>query len=136
MVLALTSPAGRGSASAGEVQWLRYRISMRPTMASTLWLELLGGLLIVLGLLLAWAAWAIAQYSIEPGLEKNLLKLRIDLGGFTNGLARNIATAGASMAAVGAVLFFGANHLVRLFRLLLGLAALLAVGVWVWLAFR
>lgn len=105
-------------------------------MASTLWLELLGGLLIVLGLLLAWAAWAIAQYPIEPGLDKNLLKLRIDLGGFTSGLARNIATAGASMAAVGAVLFFGANYLVRLFRLLLGLAAVLAVGIWLWLVLR
>jgi hypothetical protein len=105
-------------------------------MVSTLWLELLGGLLIVLGLLLAWAAWAIAGYSIEPGLEKNLLKVRIDLGGFTQGLAQNIATAGASMAAVGAVLFFGASYLVRLFRLLLGLAALLAIGVWLWLVLK
>ena len=109
---------------------------MRPTMASTLWLELLGGLLIVLGLLLAWGAWAIAQYPIEPGLEKNLLKIRIDLGGFTDGMARNIATGGAGLAAVGGILFFGANYLVRLFRLLLGLAAVLAIGVWLWLVLR
>lgn len=105
---------------------------MRPT-ASTLWLELLGGLLIVLGLLLAWAAWAIAAYPIEPGLERNLLKVRIDLTGLAGSLAHQISTAGASLAAVGAVLFFGANHLVRLFRWLLGLAVVLAVGIWVWL---
>jgi cytoskeletal protein RodZ len=37
---------------------------------------------------------------------------------------------------VGALLFFGAAYLVRLFRLLLGLAALFAVGVWVWLALK
>lgn len=109
---------------------------MRPALASTLWLELLGGLLIVLGLLLAWAAWTIAQHPIDPNLEKNLLKLRIDLAGFTGGLAQNIATAGASLAAVGAVLFFGAGYLVRLFRLLLGVAALLAIGIWLWLMLR
>jgi hypothetical protein len=108
---------------------------MRPT-ASTLWLELLGGLLIVLGLLLAWAAWAIAAYPIEPGLERNLLKVRIDLAGLAGSLAHQISTAGAILASAGAALFFGANHLVRLFRLLLALAALLAVAVWVWLGLR
>jgi hypothetical protein len=38
------------------------------------------------------------------------------------------------MAGVGALLFFGASYLVQVFRVVLGLAALFALGVWAWLA--
>lgn len=109
---------------------------MNTNAVSVLWLELLGGLLVVLGTLLAWLAFTLASQTIDPSLEKNLLRIRLDLPGFLDGLARHLATAGAWMAGVGALLFFGALHLVRLFRLVLGLAALFAVGVWVWLALK
>ncbi|GIW30734.1 MAG: hypothetical protein KatS3mg071_0908 [Meiothermus sp.] len=109
---------------------------MNSNAMSVLWLELLGGLLVVLGVLLAGLAFTLAGQAIDPSLEKNLLRIRLDLSGFLDGLARHLATAGAWMAGVGALLFFGAAHLVRLFRLALGLAALFAVGVWVWLALK
>ncbi|RDI96093.1 hypothetical protein DV704_04025 [Meiothermus sp. QL-1] len=109
---------------------------MRPQPVSVLWLELLGGLLVVLGALLAWLALALAQQTLDPSLEKNLLRVRVDLAGFLEGLAHRVAQLGAWMAGVGAVLFFGAGYLAALLRWLLGLAALFALGVWLWLALR
>ncbi|GIW33017.1 hypothetical protein [Meiothermus sp.] len=98
------------------------------------WLELLGGLLVVLGVLLAWLAFTLANQTIDPNLEKNLMRVRVDLPGFLEGAARQLSVAAAWMAGVGAVLFFGAGYLVWVFRVLLGLAALFALGVWAWLA--
>ena len=45
---------------------------MRPTFSSTLWLELLGGLLIVLGALLAWWAYTLANYPPDSGISRAL----------------------------------------------------------------
>lgn len=109
---------------------------MNANVSSALWLELLGGLLVVLGTLLAWLAFTLANQTIDPSLEKNLLRIRLDLPGFLDGVALHLATAGAWMAGVGALLFFGAGYLVRLFRLVLGIAALFTVGLWVWLALK
>ncbi len=100
-----------------------------------MWLELLGGLLVVLGALLAWLAFTLANQTIDPNLEKNLLRIRVDLMGFLEGMARHLAQAGAWLAGVGALLFFGAAYLVLFFRVVLGLAALFALGVWAWLVF-
>ncbi|MGK0619467.1 hypothetical protein [Meiothermus cerbereus] len=107
---------------------------MKANVTSTLWLELLGGLLVALGVLLAWLAFTLAHQTLDPNLEKNLLRIRLDLPGFLDGVARHLSVAGAWMAGVGAVLFFGASYLVLVFRVVLGLAALFALGVWVWLA--
>jgi len=107
---------------------------MKANPTSAMWLELLGGLLVVLGVLLAWLAFTLAQQTLDPTLEKNLLRVRIDLPGFLDGVARRLSVAGAWMAGVGALLFFGANYLVLVFRVVLGLAALFALGVWAWLA--
>lgn len=98
-----------------------------------MWLELLGGLLVALGVLLAWLAFTLAHQTLDPNLEKNLLRVRIDLPGFLDGVARHLSVAGAWMAGVGALLFFGASYLVQVFRVVLGLATLLALGVWAWL---
>jgi Flp pilus assembly protein TadB len=107
---------------------------MKANPTSALWLELLGGLLVVLGVLLALLAFTLAQQTLDPTLEKNLLRIRLDLPGFLDGVARHLSVAGAWMAGVGALLFFGANYLVLVFRAVLGLAALFALGVWAWLA--
>lgn len=80
---------------------------MNANVSSALWLELLGGLLVVLGALLAGLAFTLAGQTIDPSLEKNLLRIRLDLPGFLDGLARHLATAGAWMAGVGALLFLG-----------------------------
>ncbi|WP_018466431.1 hypothetical protein [Calidithermus timidus] len=106
---------------------------MRPTLSSTLWLELLGGLLIVLGALVAWAALFIANHPPDPALSQNLLRIRIDLGGFVEGVASRLSVVGAVMAGSGAVLFFGAHLLIRAFRAVLGLATAFALGVWLWI---
>lgn len=105
---------------------------MRP-MSSTLWLELLGGLLIVLGALIAWGALFIASHPPDPALSKNLLRVRVDLPAFVEGVASRLSVAGAVMAASGGIFFFGANLLVRAFRVVLGLAAAFALGVWLWI---
>jgi hypothetical protein len=107
---------------------------MKVNPTSAMWIELLGGLLVVLGALLAWLAFTLASQAIDPNLEKNLLRIRIDLTGFLDGIARHLSVAGAWMAGVGALLFFGASYLVQVFRVVLGLAALFALGVWAWLA--
>jgi len=107
---------------------------MKANVTSALWLELLGGLLVVLGSLLAWLAFTLANQTLDPTLEKNLLRIRLDLPGFLDGVARHLSVAGAWMAGVGALLFFGASYLVQVFRVVLGLAALFALGVWAWLA--
>ncbi len=106
---------------------------MKANVTSALWLELLGGLLVVLGVFLAWLAFVLANQTLDPALEKNLLRVRLDLAGFLDGVARHLSVAGAWMAGVGALLFFGANYLVLVFRAVLGLAALFALGVWAWL---
>jgi len=108
---------------------------MRPLWSSALWLELLGGILIVLGVLLAWLAFALAGHPVDSNLDKALLRVKIDFPDFLHNIARSISSAGAALAGVGAVLFFGAGYLVMFFRVVLGVAALAAVGVWVWLAF-
>jgi len=107
---------------------------MKANVTSALWLELLGGLLVVLGALLAWLAFTLANQTLDPTLEKNLLRIRLDLPGFLDGVARHLSVVGAWMAGVGALLFFGASYLVQVFRVVLGLAALFALGVWAWLA--
>lgn len=107
---------------------------MKGNLTSALWLELLGGLLVVLGVLLAWLAFTLANQTVDPSLEKNLMRVRVDLPGFLEGMARQLSVAGAWMAGVGALLFFGASYLVWVFRVLLGLATLFALGVWAWLA--
>ncbi|GIW25611.1 hypothetical protein [Meiothermus sp.] len=107
---------------------------MKANVTSALWLELLGGLLVVLGVLLAWLAFILANQTIDPNLDKNLLRIRIDFPGLLEGVARHLSVAGAWLAGVGAVLFFGAGYLVWVFRVVLGLAALFALGVWAWLA--
>lgn len=106
---------------------------MRPTFSSTVWLELLGGLLIVLGALLAWWAYTLANYPPDSGISRALANVRVDFPGFLEGIAGRIAALGATLAALGAGFFFGAGYLVRLFRLLLGAAAVFAVGVWLWI---
>lgn len=98
------------------------------------WLELLGVLLVVLGVLSAWLAFTLAQQTVDPNLEKNLMRVRVDLTGFLEGVARQLSMAGAWMAGVGALLFFGANYLVCVLRGAVALAALFALGVWAWLA--
>lgn len=98
------------------------------------WLELLGVLLVVLGVLSAWLAFTLAQQTVDPNLEKNLMRVRVDLTGFLEGVARQLSMAGAWMAGVGALLFFGANYLVWVLRGAVALAALFALGVWAWLA--
>ena len=108
---------------------------MKANPSSALWLELLGGILVVLGALLAWLAFTLANQTIDPSLDKNLMRIRVDFPGFLDGIARHLSVAGAWLAGVGAVLFFGAAYLVLLFRVVLGLAALFALGVWFWLAF-
>lgn len=107
---------------------------MRPSWSSALWLELLGGILIVLGVLLAWLAFALAGQQVNPNLDKNLMRIKIDFPGFLDGIAHSVSVAGAWLAGVGAVLFFGAGYLVMFFRIVLGIAALFAIGVWFWLA--
>jgi len=89
---------------------------------------------VVLGSLLAWLAFTLTNQTLDPTLEKNLLRIRLDLPGFLDGVARHLSVAGAWMAGVGALLFFGASYLVQVFRVVLGLAALFALGVWAWLA--
>ncbi|MER3488984.1 MAG: hypothetical protein C4328_03600 [Meiothermus sp.] len=103
---------------------------MRPTLASTLWLELLGGLLIVLGALLAWWAYSLASYPPDSSLSRALAGVRVDFPGFLQGVAGRMATLGAVLAAAGALLFFAAAYLVRLFRWVLGAAVVFALGVW------
>lgn len=105
---------------------------MRPTFSSTLWLELLGGLLIVLGALLAWWAYTLASYPPDSSLSRALANVRVDFPGLLEGVAGRIASLGAILAAAGALLFFGAVYLVRLFRFVLGAAAAFALGVWLW----
>lgn len=107
---------------------------MKANPSSALWLELLGGLLVVLGVLLAWLAFTLANQTIDPNLDKNLMRIRVDFPGFLDGIARHLSVAGAWMAGVGAALFFGAAYLVLFFRVMLGLAVLFVLGVWVWLA--
>jgi hypothetical protein len=107
---------------------------MKANPSSALGLELLGGILVVLGTLLAWLAFSLANQTIDPNLDKNLMRIRVDFPGFLDGVARHLAVAGAWMAGVGAVLFFGASYLVLFFRVVLGLAAMFALGVWAWLA--
>jgi hypothetical protein len=107
---------------------------MKAIPSSALGLELLGGILVVLGLLLAWLAFTLANQTIDPNLDKNLMRVRVDFPGFLDGMARHLSVAGAWMAGVGAVLCFGASYLALFFRAVLGLAALFALGVWVWLA--
>lgn len=107
---------------------------MKAIPSSALWLELLGGILVVLGVLLAWLAFTLANQTIDPNLDKNLIRIRVDFPGLLDGMARHLSVAGAWMAGVGAVLFFGAAYLVLFFRVVLGLAVLFALGVWVWLA--
>lgn len=109
---------------------------MNANTSSAWWLELLGGLLVVLGTLLAWLAFTLANQTVDPNLEKNLLRIRLDFPGFLDGVARHLAAAGAWTAGVGALLFFGAGYLVRLVRVALGLATLFALGVWAWLLVR
>jgi hypothetical protein len=109
---------------------------MRPTWTSTLWLELLGGLLIALGTILAGLAWLVAAHPPDPGVSKAMANLRVDLPGLSLGIAQRLSAVGAVLGGFGAVLFFGAVYLVRVFRFVLGLAAILTVGVWVWLALR
>lgn len=106
---------------------------MRPTFSSTLWLELLGSLLIVLGALLAWWAYTLANYPPDSGISRALANVRVDFPGFLEGIARRISAFGAILAALGAGLFFGAVYLVRFFRWVLGAAAVFAVGVWFWI---
>ncbi|RIH84681.1 hypothetical protein [Calidithermus roseus] len=106
---------------------------MRPTLSSTLWLELLGGLLIALGALVAWGALFIANHPPDPALSKNLLRVRVDLPGFVEGVASRLSVVGAVMAGSGAILFFGAHLLIRTFRAVLGLATAFALGVWLWI---
>ncbi len=107
---------------------------MKAIPSSALWLELLGGILVVLGVLLAWLAFTLANQTIDPNLDKNLMRIRVDFPGLLDGMARHLSVAGAWMAGVGAVLVFGAAYLVLFFRVVLGLAVLFALGVWVWLA--
>ncbi|MCS7058149.1 MAG: hypothetical protein NZ849_00195 [Meiothermus sp.] len=104
------------------------------TSGAALWLELLGGLLVVLGAFLAALSYLLATQTVDPSLERNLLRVRIDLAGLLDTLALRMATAGAWAAGVGAVLFFGAGYLAALARWAVALAALLALGVWLWLA--
>ncbi|MDX2003917.1 MAG: hypothetical protein SFU83_01450 [Meiothermus sp.] len=106
---------------------------MRPTWSSTLWLELLGGLLIVLGALLALAAWYVAANPPDPGLGKALLKVGVNLSAIGQGIAARVSTLAAGMAVVGAILFFGAAYLVQAFRLVLAVLVVATLGVWFWL---
>ncbi|MER3554182.1 MAG: hypothetical protein C4331_07500 [Meiothermus sp.] len=109
---------------------------MRPTWTSTLWLEFLGGLLITLGTILAGLAWLVATHPPDPGVSKAMANLWVDLPGLNLGIAQRLSGVGAVLGGFGAVLFFGAVYLVRAFRWVLGLAAVLTVGIWVWLALR
>ena len=106
---------------------------MRPTWSSTLWLELLGGLLIVLAAVLALAAWYVAAHPPDPSMGKALLKLGVNLSAIGQGIAGRVSSLAAGMALVGAVLFFGAAYLVQVFRVVLALLVLATLAVWVWL---
>lgn len=107
-----------------------YPNPMRLGSNSTLWLELLGGLLIVIGVALAWIALSVGNQTIDPSLNKALMRFRLDFPGFLEGFARHLSGVGAGMAGLGAVLFFGASYLVTAFRFVLAVGVLFALGVW------
>lgn len=112
-----------------------YPNCMRLGSNSTLWLELIGGLLIVGGVVLAWLAFSVSNQNIDPNLDKALLRFRLDFPGFLEGIARHVSAVGAGLAGFGAVLFFGASYLVQAFRWLMALGVLFALGVWLRLLF-
>lgn len=83
---------------------------MRPTFSSTLWLELLGSLLIVLGALLAWWAYTLANYPPDSGISRALANVRVDFPGFLEGIARRISAFGAIPGGAGGGTFFRAVY--------------------------
>jgi hypothetical protein len=110
-----------------------YNRRVRPTWSSTLWLELLGGLLIVLGALLALVAGYVAANPPDPSVGKALLRVGINLSAIGLGIAERVSSVAAGMALAGAVLFFGATYLVQVFRVVLALLVLATLAVWFWL---
>ncbi len=107
---------------------------MRGNTNSTLWLELLGGVMIVLGAIFAWIAFQISDTNIDPTLNENLMRLHVDVPGLATGFAQKTAGLSGWTAGVGAIIFFGANYLISIFRFILAVAAVFAIGMALWIS--